>query len=229
MKAVTNATDLPPWTAEYDYIVIGGGTAGCPLAATLSANYSVLVLERGGDPETYQDLLRAENFEALMADEDDGEGPVERFRSEDGVENARGRVLGGSSMINMGFYSRAEKEFYERSGVEWEMGSVEEAYEWVEESVVHRSAEMLEWQNSVKEALLEAGVGPYNGFSLDHKLGTKHSGSIFDDFGGRHGAAELLNRADLRNLRVAVRATVERILFSGMFFDLIIKSNLCGK
>ncbi|XP_062078590.1 (R)-mandelonitrile lyase 1-like [Humulus lupulus] len=215
MKAVTNATDLPPWTAEYDYIVIGGGTAGCPLAATLSANYSVLVLERGGDPETYQDFFRAENFEAHMVEEDDGEGPVERFRSEDGVENARGRVLGGGSMINMGFYSRAEKEFYEKSGVEWEMGLVEKAYEWVEESIVHGS-ELLEWQNSMKEALLEAGVGPYNGFSLDHKLGTKYSGSIFDEFGGRHGAAELLNKGDLSKLRVAVRATVERILFSGL-------------
>ncbi|KAF4383906.1 hypothetical protein G4B88_016339 [Cannabis sativa] len=135
MKVVTNATNLPPYTAEYDYIVIGGGTAGCPLAATLSANYSVLVLERGGDPETYQDLFRAENFEQQMTKEDDGEGPVERFRSVEGVENARARVLGGGSMINMGFYSRGEKEFYERlkgeGGVEWEMDLVEKAYEWV--------------------------------------------------------------------------------------------------
>lgn len=34
----------------YDYIIIGGGTAGCPLAATLSQNHTVLVLERGGSP-----------------------------------------------------------------------------------------------------------------------------------------------------------------------------------
>jgi choline dehydrogenase-like flavoprotein len=31
---------------KYDYIVVGGGTAGCPLAATLSTRYSVLVVER---------------------------------------------------------------------------------------------------------------------------------------------------------------------------------------
>jgi choline dehydrogenase-like flavoprotein len=35
---------------KYDYIVVGGGTAGCPLAATLSTKYSVLVVERGGSP-----------------------------------------------------------------------------------------------------------------------------------------------------------------------------------
>ncbi|PON58577.1 Long-chain-alcohol oxidase [Trema orientale] len=212
MKAVQNATDLPP-AAEYDYIVVGGGTAGCPLAATLSANYSVLVLERGGDPTAYQDVFRAEEFEANMLKLDNGTGPIERFKSEDGVENVRGRVLGGSSMINMGFYSRAERDFYRKSGVRWDFGLVENAYEWVEEAIVHGS-DLLDWQTAMKEALLEAGVGPYNGFSLDHKLGTKVSGSIFDEFGGRHGAVELLNRGDLSKLRVAVHATVERILFS---------------
>ncbi|PON47515.1 Glucose-methanol-choline oxidoreductase, N-terminal, partial [Parasponia andersonii] len=180
MKAVQNATDLPPAT-EYDYIVVGGGTAGCPLAATLSANYSVLVLERGGDPTAYQDVFRAEEFEANMLKLDNGTGPIDRFKSEDGVENVRGRVLGGSSMINMGFYSRAERDFYRKSGIRWDFGLVEKAYEWVEEAIVHGS-DLLDWQTAMKEALLEAGVGPYNGFSLDHKLGTKISGSIFDEF-----------------------------------------------
>ncbi|KAE8675333.1 Protein HOTHEAD [Hibiscus syriacus] len=31
--------------ASYDYIIVGGGTTGCPLAATLSRNFSLLVLE----------------------------------------------------------------------------------------------------------------------------------------------------------------------------------------
>ncbi|GMN62802.1 hypothetical protein TIFTF001_031882 [Ficus carica] len=44
MKAMSNATDLQ-LEEEYVYIVIGGGTAGYPLAATLSKSYSVLVLE----------------------------------------------------------------------------------------------------------------------------------------------------------------------------------------
>ena len=44
-----NATDLPS-EDYYDYIVVGGGTAGCPLAATLSQNFRVMLLERGGIP-----------------------------------------------------------------------------------------------------------------------------------------------------------------------------------
>lgn len=35
---------------EADYIIVGGGTAGCPLAATLSERFSVILLERGGVP-----------------------------------------------------------------------------------------------------------------------------------------------------------------------------------
>ncbi|CDY23213.1 BnaA04g05460D [Brassica napus] len=49
MRFVTNATDLAS-EDYYDYIIVGGGTAGCPLAATLSQSFRVLLLERGGFP-----------------------------------------------------------------------------------------------------------------------------------------------------------------------------------
>jgi 2-polyprenyl-6-methoxyphenol hydroxylase-like FAD-dependent oxidoreductase len=45
---VHNATEAPLVLRNYDYIIVGGGTAGCPLAATLSQNFTVLLLERGG-------------------------------------------------------------------------------------------------------------------------------------------------------------------------------------
>ncbi|PON91043.1 Long-chain-alcohol oxidase [Trema orientale] len=217
MKSVYNATYLPP-EEEYDYIVIGGGTAGCPLAATLSEEYSVLVLERGNAPKAHPSVLHASGSLAnLMREEeedvDDGDTPAQRFTSEDGVANVRGRVLGGSSMINAGFFSRADNEFFSKSGVEWDLDEVEKAYEWVEESIVSRP-DLSAWQSVVKEALLEAGVGPDNGVNLKHELGTKVSGSTFDEMGRRHGAVELLNKGDLKNLRVAIHATVERIIFS---------------
>ncbi|KAM1461840.1 hypothetical protein ACFXTO_046970 [Malus domestica] len=47
LKFVVNATDFPT-EDYYDYIIVGGGTAGCPLAATLSSRFRVLLLERGG-------------------------------------------------------------------------------------------------------------------------------------------------------------------------------------
>jgi NADH dehydrogenase FAD-containing subunit len=46
-----NATNTAAITRipAYDYIVVGGGATGCPLAATLSQNFTVLLLERGGE------------------------------------------------------------------------------------------------------------------------------------------------------------------------------------
>ncbi|KAK9931884.1 hypothetical protein M0R45_019140 [Rubus argutus] len=215
MKIVNDAADLP-LEDKYDYIIIGGGTAGCPLAATLSANYSVLVLERGSSPIAYPNVLLEEGILSNLMQEDDGKTtPAQRFKSEDGVANVRGRVLGGSSMINIGFYSRAEREFYVKSGIEWDMDLVNKAYHWVENTVVSLpNSAPTNWQSDVKEALLEVGVGPDNGFSLDHIIGTKVGGSIFDEHGRRHGAVELLNRGNPKNLRVGVHATVDRIIFS---------------
>ncbi|GMN62808.1 hypothetical protein TIFTF001_031881 [Ficus carica] len=63
------------------------------------------------------------------------------------------------------------------------------------------------------QALLDAGVGPDNGLSVNHMIGTKVSGSTFDELGRRHGAVELLNRANFKNLRVVVHSTVDRITF----------------
>ncbi|GMN68966.1 hypothetical protein TIFTF001_038019 [Ficus carica] len=212
MKSVFDATD-PRLEGQYDYIVIGGGTAGCPLAATLSEKYSVLVLERGSAPKEHPNVLHLGGFFPNLMQEDDGTTPAQRFTSEDGVANVRGRVLGGSSMINAGFYSRGNKEFFSASGVNWDMEAVEKAYEWVEETLVHRPR-LTEWQSAISEALLETGVGPSNGFNLNHNIGTKVSGSTFDDAGRRHGAVELLNRGNSKNLQVAIEATVEKIIFS---------------
>ncbi|KAG7030241.1 (R)-mandelonitrile lyase 1, partial [Cucurbita argyrosperma subsp. argyrosperma] len=214
MKLVHDATDLPE-NEEYDYIIIGGGTAGCPLAATLSSKYSVLVLERGSEPNKYPSVLKEEGLMNVFAEEDDGQNPFQRFMTEDGVDVIRGRVLGGGSMVNAGFYSRGHREFFESAGVDWDMELVEEAYEWVEQTVVSRPR-LSDWQSAFRSALLEGGVRPYNGFDLRHLVGTKIGGSIFDEEGSRHGAVELLNGVEPENLKVAVRATVEKIIFSDL-------------
>ncbi|KAM1553450.1 hypothetical protein EV2_006441 [Malus domestica] len=212
LKFVCNATDLP-LQDKYDYIVVGGGTAGCPLAATLSANYSVLLLERGDIPTAYPNVLSNAGILANFMQEDDGKTPAQRFTSEDGVAFVRGRVLGGSSMINVGLYSRADSEFLKKSGIKLDMNLVNNSYEWVENTLVFRP-NLSHWQSVVKDALLEAGVRPDNGLTLDHIQGTKITGTIFDDRGRRHGAVELLNKGHPKNLRVAIHAAVERIIFS---------------
>ncbi|CAK7325098.1 unnamed protein product [Dovyalis caffra] len=211
-KFVLNATEFPS-EDYYDYIVVGGGTTGCPLAATLSQSYRVLLLERGGVPFGKSNVMSQDGFLSTLNDVDTFDSPAQAFTSEDGVPNARGRILGGSSAINAGFYSRADQAFFQQSGVDWDLNVVNQSYEWVEKAVVFRP-ELRNWQSAVRDGLLEAGVEPYTGFSLDHVVGTKIGGSTFDGSGRRHSAADLLNYANAANIQVAVYASVERILLA---------------
>ncbi|GLT61787.1 hypothetical protein SLA2020_344690 [Shorea laevis] len=209
---VFNSTDLPS-EDYYDYIIVGGGTAGCPLAATLSQSFRVLVLERGGVAYGKPNLMNQEGFLTALMDINTPDSPAQAFTSEDGVPNARGRVLGGSSAINAGFYSRADQEFYQKSGVNWDLTLVNQSYEWVERAVVFRPV-LKNWQSAVRDGLLEAGIDPYNGFTLEHMVGTKIGGSTFDSLGRRHSAADLLSYARASNIIVGIHATVERILLA---------------
>ncbi|KAL0445570.1 UNVERIFIED_CONTAM: protein HOTHEAD [Sesamum latifolium] len=107
--------------------------------------------------------------------------PSQRFISEDGVINARARVLGGGSCINAGFYSRASADYVRAAG--WDARLVNESYRWVEKVVAFQPP-MKQWQSAVRDGLLEAGVEPNNGFTYDHLVGTKVGGTIFDGEGG---------------------------------------------
>ncbi|KAJ9566590.1 hypothetical protein OSB04_002556 [Centaurea solstitialis] len=158
-----------PKVSFYDYIVVGGGAAGIPIATTLSSNYS------------------------------------------DGVVNVRAKVLGGGTTINAGVYSRGEKKFkHEARLMDEEL--INESYRWVEKVMVFKPV-VGKWQSALRGALLEAGVAPDNGFSYDHSIGTKVTGTIFDQNGTRHTVADLLCYANSKRLSVLLHATVHKILF----------------
>ncbi|KAL6001880.1 hypothetical protein ACLOJK_040444, partial [Asimina triloba] len=209
---VFNATEFPR-EEEYDYIVVGGGTAGCPLAATLSQDHTVLLLERGASSLSFPDIMTPDAFLTTLMQTDRHDSPAQPFVSEDGVPNARGRVLGGSSAINAGFYSRADVGFFHAGGaVVWDMALVNASYKWVERAVAFQP-DVRSWQSAVRDALLEADLTPFNGFTVEHVAGTKIGATTFDPTGRRHTAADLLRYARVPNIKVALHASVERVLF----------------
>ncbi|CAF2112112.1 unnamed protein product [Brassica oleracea var. botrytis] len=186
LKDATSA----PTLSHFDYIIIGGGTAGSALAATLSQNATVLVLERGGSPYDNPAATDIGNFANTLINITDLNSWSQLFISEDGVFNTRARVLGGGTVLNAGFYSRAEDEFVAETG-------------WLRER-----------SKLLTNGLLEAGVTPYNGFTYEHIYGTKVGGTIFDRDGHRHTAADLLEYANPNTIVVYLHASVHKILFT---------------
>jgi len=105
---------------QYDFIIVGGGSAGCALAARLSADPGnrVLVLEAGRPDypwDVFIHMPAALTFPIGSRFYDwKYESEPEPFMNGRKIYHARGKVLGGSSSINGMIFQRGNPLDYER-------------------------------------------------------------------------------------------------------------------
>ncbi|MSQ19419.1 MAG: choline dehydrogenase [Betaproteobacteria bacterium] len=224
---------------SFDYVIAGGGTAGCVLANRLSAdpNVSVCLLEAGGKddwiwihiPVGYLYCIGNPRTDWCYQTEPD---PGLNGRS---ILYARGRVLGGCSSINAMLYLRGQSHDYDRWAAltgdpSWSWDNVVPIFKktedhWAGTNTMHGSGgewrvekQRLSWEilDAFSDAAVEAGIPKIDDFNTGDNEGSSRF-EVNQKRGVRWNATKAFLRpvAHRANLTVLTNALVKRVRMDG--------------
>jgi len=215
---VTSEETVENMQESFDYIVVGGGSAGCIAAARLSENpdRTVLLLEDGDDATAHPETLRADGYKEAFAND---ELVIERFSTVDArwgdrrVFQGSGHGLGGSGNINAMVYTRGSSLDYDEWPTGWKWADVQGDFEAIERVLRPRRRPPTEFTETCLDAAEEAGFRrkhDLNDGDLSGVLGYESMNYEGDDRRSSYVGflAPALGRP---NLTVRTRARVERL------------------
>jgi choline dehydrogenase len=222
----------------WDYVIVGGGSAGCCLAARLTEDPStrVLVLEAGRPDHIWDPFIHMPAALAFPIGNPRYdwmyESEPEPFMHGRRVYHARGKVLGGSSSINGMIFQRGNPLDYERWGIEeWDYAHCLPYFKKMETCLAGAD----EWRGGDGPIVLERGPAAsplfdaffdavqQAGYELTSDVnGYRQEGFAAFDRTIRSGRRISASRAYLYpalrrrpNLDVRCRTFVDRVVFEG--------------
>jgi choline dehydrogenase len=205
----------------YDYVVIGGGSAGCVAAAGLArgSSASVLLLEAGPDHTAAPKILDADGYKETFAND-----AVfwERFSAPQATCGGQrlwlgsGRVTGGSGSVNAMVYTRGAREDFDEWPQGWRWPDVAPDFETLERVLRPHRRPPTAWTTACTSAAEQAGfraLEDLNTGDLSNVIGHEWMNADGEQRRSSY-VAFLRDGGPLPNLTLETHARVHRLLFN---------------